>query len=179
MSRDNNMDLIRFLAASAVIYAHAFNLQNLRDPLESVTGRSTGSLAVAIFFSLSGFLIAKSITTRESLMEFLIARALRILPALLVVNFLVVIVAGLVWTNLGTGDFFANPESWSYFFWNSSLLKCQFQLPGVFEQNPYGPAVNGSLWTLPVEARMYGLVFLAGLTSVLFGKIFGSEFERR
>lgn len=173
------MDLMRFLAASAVIYGHAFHLQNLRDPLESVTGRSTGSLAVAIFFSLSGFLIAKSITSRRSVLEFLIARALRILPALLVINFLVVVVAGFAWTSLGTGEFFASSQTWSYFAWNSSLIKCQFELPGVFEENPFGPAVNGSLWTLPVEARMYGIVFLAGLTSLFFGRFFGSEFERR
>ena len=178
-NRDNNMDFMRFLAASAVIYGHAFHLQNLRDPLESVTGRSTGSVAVAIFFSLSGFLIAKSLTSRRSLLEFLIARALRILPALFVVNFLVVVVAGLAWTTLGTGEFFSNSQTWSYFAWNSSLIKSQFDLPGVFDENPYGPGVNGSLWTLPVEARMYGFVFLAGLTSLVFGRFFGSEFERR
>ncbi|RPG19749.1 MAG: acyltransferase [Phycisphaera sp. TMED9] len=178
-SRKNNMDLIRFLAASAVIYGHAFHLQNLEDPLESVTGRSTGSLAVAIFFSLSGFLIAKSITTRRSVLEFVVARALRILPALFVVNLLVILVAGFAWTTLGAGEFFSNSQTWSYFAWNSSLLKCQYELPGVFESNPGGPAVNGSLWTLPVEARMYGIVFLAGLTSLALGKFLGGEFERR
>ena len=178
-NRDNNMDLMRFLAASAVIYAHAFNLQNLRDPLESVTGRSTGSVAVAMFFSLSGFLIAKSLTSRRSLLDFLVGRALRILPALFVVNLLVVVVAGLAWTNLGIVEFFTNSQTLSYFFWNSSLLTSQYDLPGVFDENAFGPAVNGSLWTLPVEARMYGLVFLAGLTSLFFGGFLGSEFERR
>ncbi|MFB0985706.1 MAG: hypothetical protein QMB94_05355, partial [Phycisphaerales bacterium] len=80
-----------------------------------------------------------------SLLDFLIARALRILPALLVVNFLVILVAGLAWTTLGTGEFFSNSQTWSYFAWNSSLIKCQFDLPGVFESNPYGSGVNGSL----------------------------------
>ncbi|MCP4839252.1 MAG: acyltransferase, partial [Planctomycetes bacterium] len=168
--RQNNMDLIRFIAASAVIYGHAFHLQNLRDPLEGVTGHSTGSLAVGIFFCLSGFLIAKSLCNRPSLLEFLLARCLRILPALIVVNIAVVLVAGLFWTDLTPAAFFADSRSWTYVLWNSSLLKCQYELPGVFVGNAYGDAVNGSLWTLPVEARMYGLVFAAGVASLLVQK---------
>jgi len=178
-SRDNNMDLMRFLAASAVIYGHAFHLQNLRDPLEGVVGRSTGSLAVAVFFALSGFLIAKSLTSRPSLLEFLVARALRILPALIVVNVLVVLISGFAWTAVPTAEFFGGSAPWTYIFWNSSLLKSQFYLPGVFVGNPAGSAVNGSLWTLPVEARMYGLVFLAGLSSLLISKILATGFLDR
>ena len=179
-SRDNNMDLMRFLAASAVIYGHAFHLQNLRDPLEELVGRSTGSLAVAVFFALSGFLIAKSLTNRPSLLEFLVARALRILPALIVVNVLVVLIAGFTWSSMSAAEFFGGSQPWTYIFWNSSLLKCQFELPGVFSANAYGDAVNGSLWTLPVEARMYGLVFLAGATSLVIGKVTraGNELRR-
>ena len=100
------MDLMRFLAASAVIYGHAFHLQNLRDPLEELVGRSTGSLAVAVFFALSGFLIAKSLTSRPSLLESLVARALRILPALIVVNVLVVLIAGFTWSSISAAEFF-------------------------------------------------------------------------
>ena len=178
--RHNNMDLIRFIAASAVIYGHAFHLQNLRDPLEAVTGHATGTLAVGVFFCLSGFLIAKSLCNRPSLFEFVIARCLRILPALIVVNIAVVLVSGFFWTDLGSGVFFASGSPWTYILWNSSLLRCQFDLPGVFEANPWGTAVNGSLWTLPVEARMYGLVFAAGIASLLLQKCPGlNRFDRR
>ena len=168
--RKNNMDLIRFVAASAVIYAHAFNLQNVNDPMEGVTGHSTGSIAVGIFFCLSGFLIAKSLCNRPSLLEFLLARCLRILPALIVVNIAVVLVAGAFLTELSPAAYFSNGRTWTFILWNSSLLKIQYDLPGVF-LNSYGGAVNGSLWTLPVEARMYGLVFAAGLVSLALAKI--------
>ena len=178
-SRDNNMDLMRFLAASAVIYGHAFHLQNLRDPLEGVIGISTGSLAVAVFFALSGFLIAKSLTSRPSLLEFLVARALRILPALIVVNVLVVLISGFSWTSVSATDFFGGSQPWMYIVWNSSLLKCEFELPGVFSANPGGSGINGSLWTLPVEARMYGVVFIAGVSSLVMGRLFKSGIASR
>lgn len=174
------MDLIRFVAASAVIYGHAFHLQDMRDPLEEVTGHSTGSLAVGIFFCLSGFLIAKSLCNRPSLLEFLLARCLRILPALIIINIGVVIVAGFFWTTLSPYSFFTNGRSLSYIFWNSSLLKCQYDLPGVFQENTANSAVNGSLWTLPVEARMYGLVFAAGVMSLMLQRLPGlGAFDRR
>lgn len=165
--RHNNMDFIRFTAASAVIYGHAFYLQNLHDPMVEVTGQPTGFLAIGVFFGLSGFLIAKSLCNRPSLLEFLIARGLRILPALIVMNVVVVVVAGMFWTDLSPAEFFMDGRAWSYVVVNSSLLKCQYHLPGVFSENPGDTAVNGSLWTLPIEARMYGIVFLAGLASLI------------
>ena len=172
--RQNNMDIMRFIAASGVIYSHAFHLLKREDPIEMVTGFPTGPLAVAVFFSLSGFLIARSLTSRPSLLEFVVARALRILPALIVVNVAVVLIAGFFWTSLSTLDFFGSMKTWTYIFWNSSLLKCQYDLPGVFMSNPVHP-VNGSLWTLPVEARMYGLVFLAGVCAYLVTRVVGSK----
>jgi peptidoglycan/LPS O-acetylase OafA/YrhL len=160
--RQNNMDIIRFAAASWVIYSHSFDLLKLKEPIEAVTGFQTGPPALAILISLSGFLIAKSLASRPSLVEFLVARTLRIFPALIAVNIVVVLAAGFFWTSLSTLEFFGSLKTWTYVFWNTSLLKCQYDLPGVFVSNPIY-AVNGSLWTLPVEARMYGLVFLAGL----------------
>ncbi len=170
-SRDNNMDFMRFVAASMVIYAHAFNLLGIPDPLEAVTGMSTGSLAVAVFFSLSGYLISRSLLNRGSLVEFCLARALRILPALIVANLLAILAGGLLWTSLSSGEYWTNAQTWKYLVMNSSLVKNTYELPGVFEANPYGPAVNGSLWTLPVEARMYGLVLLAGVMALVLGRV--------
>jgi peptidoglycan/LPS O-acetylase OafA/YrhL len=43
------------------------------------------------------------------------------------------------------------------FFWRNSLLLfgLDFYLPGVFETNILPRAVNGSLWTLPHEVKLY------------------------
>jgi len=41
-------------------------------------------------------------------------------------------------------------------------------LPGVFTSNPYPGSVNGSLWTLPIEVRMYFWVAVLGSLSLLW-----------
>jgi peptidoglycan/LPS O-acetylase OafA/YrhL len=43
----------------------------------------------------------------------------------------------------------------------------QWQLPGVFADNPKSNVVNGSIWTLPAEVRMYVLVATLGVIGTL------------
>jgi peptidoglycan/LPS O-acetylase OafA/YrhL len=50
------------------------------------------------------------------------------------------------------------------YLWNI-LLSPQYDLPDVFSRNSYPVAVNGSLWTLPVEFSMYLLIPLAIVSS--------------
>ena len=165
--RANNLDIIRFVAASAVIFSHAFNLKNVKDPVDSVIGMGLGHLAVAVFFCISGYLITRSLVYRKSLIDFSVARVLRIFPALIVANLFVIIVVGLSFTSLSAGEYLSAGLTWKYFVINSTLLTSEYSLPGVFTGNAYPNAVNGSLWTLPVEMRMYALVFVAGLIALV------------
>jgi peptidoglycan/LPS O-acetylase OafA/YrhL len=41
-----------------------------------------------------------------------------------------------------------------------------YELPGVFAENPH-QAVNGSLWTLPIEVRAYYLLALLGVAGLM------------
>ena len=160
---ENNFDFLRFLAATFVIISHSFALTlNQTDPLGNFTGFMTmGSLGVAIFFTISGYLILKSWDRKREPISFFKNRILRIFPGLTCVVLITVFVIGPLVTILSWKNYFLNTETWVYF--NNIILNIQFSLPGVFVNNPYPNSVNGSLWTLPIEFCCYILVFILGL----------------
>lgn len=161
--RDNNFNLLRIVAASAVLVTHSFALSTgtgESEPLRASLGLTMGQMAVDTFFVTSGFLVTASLLGRSGVLEYAIARALRIFPALLVMLLLTVFVLGPVFTSQPLAAYFTQGGAYKY------LLKCAtlvfgvaYTLPGVFEANPYKEAVNGSLWSMPYEIRMY--IFLA------------------
>lgn len=64
-------------------------------------------------------------------------------------------------------DYVSQPGTWTYVPANLSLAFMQFSLPGVFEDNPYGPEINGNLWTLFFEVVCYGGVVALGVLGAL------------
>lgn len=153
-SRANNFDAIRLMAASAVIIGHAYPLTGGGSP--GFLGSSIQSIGVKIFFVISGFLIARSWVNDPNVFRFAGRRALRILPALFLVLLLSCFVLGPAFTTLPLRDYLANARLWRYL--GNVALDISYDLPGVFARNTYPVAVNGSLWSLPVEVSMYVLV---------------------
>lgn len=165
LGRDNNFNLLRLVAATLVLITHSFALSIGRgdaEPLRASLGTTLGAIAVDVFFVTSGFLVTGSLLYRRSLREFIAARFLRIYPALWVALALTVIVVGLFFTTLSLGTFLADKLTWKYLARNATLLtNIVYLLPGAFVDVPMKDAVNGSLWTLPEEIKMY--LILAGL----------------
>lgn len=162
----NNFNLIRLLAAWLVIHGHAWAITGSAggDIVARLTGiKFAGALAVDMFFVISGFLIAASLQ-RNGVRDYLLARALRILPALAVCVGLSVLVLGPLLTT--SPDYWRNPVTWDYLWVNASLWSSRYFLPGVFASLP-NPAINGSLWTLPIEARLYLALLGASLLGML------------
>lgn len=157
--RDNNFNLVRIVAAYAVLFTHSFALtagSSDAEPFLKTLGMTTGTVSVDVFFATSGFLVTASLLTRNSAVEFVWARVLRIFPALLAMLVVTVFGLGLYFTRLSWSAYLTDPVTYRYFFRCLSLLGgVDYELPGVFEDNPFQRVVNGSLWTMPFELRMY------------------------
>lgn len=171
-ARRNNLDFLRFAAASGVILSHAFPLgegTGAAEPLDVLTrGQLTlGRLCVAVFLVISGVLITRSWERTPDLARFTWARALRIFPGLFVVLALSALVLGPVFTALPLREYLASPDTYLYLLRNFTLYDPQWELPGVFEANAYPRAVNGSLWTLKYEVGFYLLTLGLGLVGLL------------
>jgi len=160
----NSFDLLRLCAAALVLYSHQHALLGVAEP--ELLGWSTfGGVGVSVFFFLSGFLVWSSWARDPDVKRFFIRRSLRIFPALWFVVLLTVLVLGPVFSKLAMADYFASMEAWRYL--STALLVVWRGLPGVFADNPFPLAVNGSLWTLPVEFLCYVSVALIGGISLV------------
>lgn len=162
----NNFHLMRLVAALLVIYGHSYPISGNPGPdifQQALRIRFAGSVATDTFFIISGFLITASLE-KGSLYRYLWARFLRIFPALVACVFLTVFVLGPLVTD-DTG-YWQDPQTWNYLKRTSTLTGGWSVLPGVFTDAPR-PSVNGSLWTLNVEVRLYLLSFLLACVGIL------------
>jgi peptidoglycan/LPS O-acetylase OafA/YrhL len=167
--RDNNLNLLRFTAATAVVYAHSFGVtsQTSSEIFYSIFGIGLGDISVDSFFVVSGFLVVKSFCSKD-LRHFIWARIMRIFPALWVSSLLFVAVAGLFFSPLSAIDFWSRHDTLLYLVKNATMLPtvgAETRLPFAF--NTSSTAFNTSLWTLPLELQMYMLLSLLGLIGAL------------
>lgn len=171
--RKNNFDILRFLCAVFVIISHSYALLGLKDSellLKLTNNIIWSDLGLCGFFSISGYLIYKSLTTSKNILSYLGKRALRIFPGLLVCLILVVCACSFVYS--GDGNYWTQKESYTFVLSNFLLYPIQWDISGVFDSNPIS-IVNGSLWTLPYEFTMYIiLILLLLLRNDLVKKVF-------
>lgn len=171
----NNFDFLRLAAALMVILSHSYPLSghNGDEPLANLSIGSTnfGKLAVVIFFIISGYLITKSWVSHPQPLRFLWSRFLRIVPGLAGVTLLSVLILGPAVTSLPLDAYIHSAATWGY-FGVVTIYGIVFNLPGVFTNNPYPDAVNGSIWTLPMEVNMYLVVFALGMLGLIYKKRF-------
>lgn len=158
LARHNAFDSLRLCAALTVIWSHSYLLTSGSYRMEPLywasSGQTTmGSLAVGVFFVISGMFISASFERSRSKLDFARNRALRIMPALIVVIALLALVVGPIVTTTPLGEYFAQKETWIYFR-NIFFMPMALHLPGVFENNTLR-TVNESIWTLKFEVACY------------------------
>lgn len=174
-SRENNFNIIRLLAALLVIYVHSFAIFkiNIDEPIAKVlhSGVSLGEFAVYVFFIISGYLITASFVRSKSNWHYFKARLLRIYPGLMAVMLLTAFVVGPLVSNLDMKTYFQSFQVYLYPFKGIPLVTATSNLPGVFADNQYANAVNGSLWTLFWEFLCYIGVAILGNLKLLTQKV--------
>ena len=163
MTRKNSFDFIRLIAAIVVILSHSFALTGHKEP--SLGGITIGSIAVWVFFILSGYLISKSWDQYPRFNVFFAKRLLRIIPGLFVAVVSTILVIGLFFTSLPFLSYISNQETINYLN-NIFMYNTTYTLPGVFTDNTYPGAVNGSIWTLAYEFTMYLAVAIIGVMKI-------------
>lgn len=168
VGKDNNFTLMRLVAAVSVVFTHSvavLGLPWIPDVFLAGFGRTYGEAALDMLFVTSGFLVTASLLLRPNLIEFYWARLLRLYPGLWVMLLVTTLGLAPFVTTLPLREFFSSHQTWEYVWKCSTLFSgIRFSLPGVFETMPLRNEFNGSLWTLPVELRMYvylGLTWLA------------------
>jgi len=76
-----------------------------------------------------------------------------------------IFILGPLVTTLSVGAFFSEFATWRYL--GNAVMAINHYMPGVFLENPFPGAVNGSLWTLPYEMTMYVGIGLLGVLGLL------------
>lgn len=164
INRNNTLDVLRLIAAMFVMLHHSYPLTGNFSPFSTL-----GDIAVSIFFIISGYVIVQSWYSDPTPLRFFWKRMLRIMPGLVSVVIFSILVIGPINTSLSLQEYFFNINTWMYseailiFTQKSLALKT---LPGVFMSNTFHE-INGSLWTVPLEFRMYIILCIMGVIGML------------
>lgn len=156
----NAFDLIRLIAASMVLWSHQLALMDLPEHGATPFRVSFGGLGVLIFFVVSGYLNTLSVIRHRSMREFLVSRGLRIYPALVVCVAFTVLLGACVAPDLKT---YLDYTLLSFVGKNITLftgVKAGVS-HAVFASSTMPNALNGSLWTLPYEVKMYVILAIS------------------
>lgn len=166
VSRENNLNIIRLIAAISVTFGHSFAMINPtgahQDLGFGINSSSFGYCAVAIFFALSGFLILQSYDRSKTKTSYILARVLRIFPALFFANIVTAVLVGFFVLKQGF-QFFTDPTHLKYIFNATSFSLGNYS--DIFKMMPHN-SPNGSLWTLPFEFRYYVLILILGVLGI-------------
>jgi peptidoglycan/LPS O-acetylase OafA/YrhL len=127
--------------------------------------RPLEAMALPMFFSLSGFLVAGSFERCKTMISFLGLRLLRLIPALAGEVLVSALILGPWLTKLPLADYFSDPQFHRYFL--NILGEIHYTLPGVFVDNPFYQ-VNGQLWTVPYELICYVTLVSLAFAGIIY-----------
>lgn len=162
---NNNLDIIRLLLASMVIYGHAPCFIDATGRVDFIANlvhfTYSGNLAVIMFFFISGILVTNSLLVKKNWKIFLLTRLFRLIPGLIFVS----LIMGLISFAFTEHSFVNYVKLMLDYVYKNTLLNIQFTIDGVsflHNEHPldgrFAESINGSLWTIPIEFRMYLMI---------------------
>lgn len=162
--RANNFNIIRLVAAVMVVYGHMGHI--IGANVFTIYNQAVSTIAVKIFFLISGYLITNSFFHDSNIIRYTLRRVFRIFPALIVVVLFSIFIVGPIFTTVSLSEYLKSPAIIDYL--RNVFLRISYSLPGLFADNIYPNAVNGSFWTLPAEFSMY---ILLPILVLIFNKL--------
>jgi peptidoglycan/LPS O-acetylase OafA/YrhL len=165
--RTTGFDYLRLGLAIAVVCSHSIDVSYGYDYavlIENGAMRPFIGIILAMFFALSGFLVAGSLERCRSLVSFMGLRLIRLVPALAFETALAALVLGPWLSTLPLLAYFQDPLFARYFL--NIAGDIQYLLPGMFATNPWPDTVNAQLWTLPYELACYLALFVLALFGI-------------
>jgi peptidoglycan/LPS O-acetylase OafA/YrhL len=154
----NSLNLVRLIAAFAVIVSHSYPIlagDDALEPLDTWLAFNLGQQAVGVFFVISGLTLARSWELDSNGLRFLMKRGLRIFPALIGFGFVFSVLIGPFFTSAGVTDYFSDPATLLYpitvplFFDNATPPL------GVFSSAAMAGTVTVPFWTIEYELLAY------------------------
>jgi peptidoglycan/LPS O-acetylase OafA/YrhL len=157
-SERNSFNLVRLVAALAVLISHSFSLQTglgSSEPLAASTPFTLGQHAVNAFFVISGLTLSHSLQRSPNLAQYAWARFLRIFPPLFAFGLFFAFVVGPLLTSLRWVDYFTDAHTWLYPV--AVLVQFARAVPPheIFSSGPYAEVANEPLWTIKYEIAAY------------------------
>lgn len=168
---NNNLDLIRIICASIVIYGHSFVMVNNSSGYD-IIGKHlpfdySGSFAVKIFFFISGLVVTNSLLVNKNPIHFIKSRIFRIMPGLIFFCLASTILILPFFYDGSLKDYFLNSNLYNYILHNS-LLITEYRINGVFGyEDNHRSVINGSIWTIPYEMLAYFILLAAFSVNLL------------
>jgi peptidoglycan/LPS O-acetylase OafA/YrhL len=164
--KQNNFGLIRLTLAIIVFVTHFLMLNGKANWVTLGSGSSKtdfGTIAVAGFFGVSGYLLTPS-ALRHSPKQYFTRRFLRIFPGywllLLFTSIIIMFAIGFQNRQNSNNDKYDNVLAMIYLTKNLCLIQFEKYIVGLFSPNSLPDLVNGSLWSLFPEFICYTILYI-------------------
>ena len=166
----NALTLWRLIFCQQVVFWHVLLTTGRTNIVPHALMQLASTLAVDIFFAMSGFLITMSWEARPQARDYLAARALRILPALwvcLILTAFVIAPIGIAIQGGSVKNFLSSTGPITYVLSNFFVFYLRQDINGT----PMGVPVAGSwdspLWSLSFEVLCYASILVVGLLGLV------------